>query len=222
LIFNEGYSATQGPHLIRTDLCDQALRLGRRVVELLDEPEAMGQLSLMLLHEARRSARADAAGDLVLLEDQNRSLWDRNLIAQAEELLARAFTARRIGPYVLQAAIAAVHAQAQSVATTNWPQIIALYDVLVRLDPSPVIALNRAVALSMRDGPDVGLALIESLLRQGGLEDYHLAHAARADMQRRLGLAESARASYQRALELTRQPAERRFLHLRLAQLTSE
>jgi RNA polymerase sigma-70 factor, ECF subfamily len=221
LIFNEGYSATQGPNLIRSDLCDQAIRLGRRIVELLDEPEAMGQLSLMLLHEARRPARADTAGDLVLLEDQDRSLWDRSLIAQAEDFLGRAFAARRIGPYVLQASIAAVHAQAQSVAATNWAQIVAFYDMLVRLDPSPVIALNRAVALSMRDGPEAGLALIESVMQQGGLDDYHLAHAARADMQRRLGLAETARASYQRALELTGQPAERRFLQLRLAQIAS-
>jgi RNA polymerase sigma-70 factor (ECF subfamily) len=221
LIFNEGYAATRGDSLIRTDLCDQAIRLGRRTVELLEEPEAMGQLSLMLLHEARRSARADAAGDLILLEDQDRSLWDRSLIAEGLELLRRAFAARRVGPYVLQAAIAAVHTEAHSVATTNWAQIVTLYDVLARLDPSPVVALNRAVAIGTRDGPEAGLALIESVLAQGGLDDYHLAHAARADMQRRLGLTAAARMSYQRALDLTRQPAERRFLERRLAQVMS-
>jgi RNA polymerase sigma-70 factor, ECF subfamily len=220
LIFNEGYSATAGASLIRTDLCDQAIRLGRQMVELLDEPEAMGQLSLMLLHEARLPARADAAGDLILLEDQDRSLWDRGLITEARTLLERAFAARRVGPYVLQAAIAAIHAEAQSVTATDWGQIVALYDLLVRLDPSPVVALNRAVAVGMRDGPEAGLALIESVLKQGGLDDYHLAHAALADMQRRLGLAEAARMSYRRALELTRQPAERRFLNLRLAQIS--
>ena len=220
LIFNEGYAATEGPSLTRADLCAEAIRLGRLVVELLDEPEALGLLALMLLHEARRTARVDAAGDLVLLEDQDRSLWDRRRIAEAQGLIERAFAARRVGPYVLQAAIAAVHAEAPSAGETDWAQIVALYDVLVRVDPSPVVALNRAVALGMRDGPEAGLAAIEAVLGQGGLDDYHLAHAARADMQRRLGLAE-ARASYQRALELTRQPAERRFLQARLAQLAA-
>jgi RNA polymerase sigma-70 factor (ECF subfamily) len=222
LIFNEGYSATRGPSLMRDDLCAEAIRLGRLVVELLDEPEALGLLALMLLHEARRLTRVDAAGDLILLENQDRSLWDRGRIAEAQGLIERALGSRRIGPYVLQAAIAAVHAEAPSAGETDWAQIVALYDVLRRVDPSPVVALNRAAALGVRDGPEAGLAAIEAVQRQGGLDGYHLAHAARADMQRRLGLAEAARASYERALELTRQPAERRFLQARLAELDAE
>jgi RNA polymerase sigma-70 factor, ECF subfamily len=219
LIFNEGYTATEGPNLTRADLCAEAIRLGRLVVELLGDPEALGLLALMLLHEARRVARADAAGDLVLLEDQDRSLWDRAGIAEARALIARALAARRVGPYVLQAAIAHVHAEAPSFGETDWAEIVALYNGLARVDPSPVVALNRAAALAMRDGPEAGLAAIESASAQGGLEGYGLAHAARADMQRRLGRVEAARASYQRALELTRQPAERRFLQARLDQL---
>jgi RNA polymerase sigma-70 factor (ECF subfamily) len=222
LIFNEGYAATHGPSLTRDNLCVEAIRLGRLVVELLDEPEALGLLALMLLHEARRATRIDAAGDLILLEDQNRSLWDRGRIAEAQGLIERALVSRRVGPYILQAAIAAVHAEAPSAGKTDWAQIVGLYDVLHRIDSSPVVALNRAAAIGMRDGPEAGLAAIEAVLAQGGLDDYHLAHAARADMQRRLGLAEAARASYQRALELTRQPAERRFLQARLAQLAAE
>ena len=222
LIFNEGYAATQGPSLMRDDLCAEAMRLGRLVVRLLDEPEALGLLALMLLHEARRHTRVDAAGDLILLANQNRSLWDRALIAEAQGLIDRALAARRVGPYLLQAAIAAVHAEASSEGETDWAQIVGLYDVLRRVDPSPVVALNRAVALGMRDGPEIGLSAIEAVLMEGGLDGYHLAHAARAEMQRRLGLAEAARASYQRALELTRQPAERRFLQSRLAQLATE
>jgi len=221
LIFNEGYTATQGPSLLRDDLCAEAVRLGRLVVQLLDEPEALGLLALMLLHEARRHTRVDAAGDLILLENQNRSLWDRRLIAEAQGLIDRALAARRVGPYLLQAAIAAVHAEASSDAETDWVQIVGLYDVLRRVDPSPVVALNRSVALGMRDGPETGLSAIEAVLREGGLDGYHLAHAARADMQRRLGLTDAARASYQRALDLTRQPAERRFLQSRLAQLAT-
>ena len=220
LIFNEGYAATEGPSLTRADLCHEAIRLGRLVVELLEESEGLGLLALMLLHEARRTARVDAAGDLVLLKDQDRSLWDRRRITQAQRLIERAFAARSMGPYVLQAAIVAVHAEAPSADETAWTRIAALYDVLVRVDPSPVVVLNRAVVVGMRDGPEAGLAAIELVLGQGGLDDYHLAHAARADMQRRLGLAE-ARASYQRALELTRQPAERRFLQARLAQIAA-
>jgi RNA polymerase sigma-70 factor, ECF subfamily len=220
LIFNEGYAATEGPSLTRADLCDEAIRLGRLVAELLEESEARGLLAMMLLHEARRTTRVDAAGDLVLLENQDRSLWDRRRIAEARGLIERALASRRIGPYVLQAAIAAVHAEAPSIGGTDWVQIVALYDVLGRVDASPVVALNRAVAIGMRDGPEAGLAAIESVLGQGGLDDYHPAHAARADMQRRLGLAE-ARASYQRALELTCQPAERRFLQARLAQIAA-
>jgi len=221
LIFNEGYAATEGPNLTRADLCAEAIRLGRLAVELLEDPEAFGLLALMLLHEARQAARIDAAGDLVLLEDQDRSLWDRRRITEAQDLIERAFAMRSVGPYVFQAAIATVHAEAPSVGETNWARIVALYDVLVRVDPSLVVALNRAVALGMRDGPEAGLAAIESVLGEGGLDGYHLAHAARADMQRRLGLAEAARVSYQRALELTRQPAERRFLQARLAQIAA-
>ncbi len=221
LVFNEGHVATEGPDLTRADLCTEAIRLARLVVGLLDEPEAQGLLALMLLHEARRSTRVDAAGDLVLLQDQDRSQWDRSRIAEAQDLIGRALAALRPGPYLLQAAIAAVHAEAPSADATDWPRIVALYDLLLRADPSPVVALNRAAALSMRDGPEAGLAAIEAVLGQGGLNDYHLAHAARADLQRKLGLTEAARASYERALELTRQPAERRFLQARLAQLAT-
>lgn len=221
LVFNEGYSATEGPSLMRTGLCAEAIRLGRLVVELLGEPEALGLLALMLLHDARRATRVDAAGDLVLLEDQDRSLWDRRRIAEARGLVERAFATRTVGPYVLQAAIAAVHAEAPSAGETDWAQVVALYDVLLRIDPSPVVALNRAAALGMRDGPGAGLAAVEAVLGQGGLDGYHLAHAALADMQRRLGLTQAARASYRRALGLTRQPAERRFLQSRLARLAA-
>lgn len=221
LVFNEGHVATEGPDLTRADLCTEAIRLGRLMVDLLDEPEAQGLLALMLLHEARRSTRVDAAGDLVLLQDQDRSQWDRSRIAEAQDLIARALAALRPGPYLLQAAIAAVHTEAPSADATDWNRIVALYDLLLRADPSPVVALNRAAALSMRDGPEAGLAAIEAVLGQGGLNDYHLAHAARADLQRKLGLTEAAQASYERALELTRQPAERRFLQSRLAQLAT-
>jgi RNA polymerase sigma-70 factor (ECF subfamily) len=219
LIFNEGYAATEGPQLTRADLCTEAIRLGRLVVALLDEPEALGLLALMLLHEARRLARVDASGDLVLLDDQDRALWDPTGIAEAQGLIERALASRRIGPYVLQAAIIAVHAEAPSAGQTDWAQIVALYDVLLRIESSPVVALNRAAALSMRDGPESGLAAIEAAMSDGEFDDYALAHSARADMQRRLGRAEAARASYQRALELTRQQAERRFLQRRLDQL---
>ncbi|RUU78395.1 RNA polymerase sigma factor [Mesorhizobium sp. M7A.F.Ca.MR.362.00.0.0] len=219
LIFNEGYAATEGPNLTRADLCAEAIRLGRLMVELLDQPEAQGLLALMLLHEARRATRVNASGDLVLLEDQDRTLWDSSLIAEADGLIGRAIASRRIGPYILQAAIASVHAEAAGTAETDWVQIVALYDVLGRVDPSPVVALNRAAAIGMRDGPQAGLAEIEAVMAQGGLDGYHLAHAARADMQRRLGLTEAARTSYRRAIELTRQPAERRFIEGRLGQL---
>jgi RNA polymerase sigma-70 factor (ECF subfamily) len=218
LIFNEGYAATQGPSLTRADLCADAVRLGRLMVELLDEPEALGLLALVLLHEARHATRVDAAGDLILLEDQDRSLWDRRRIAEAQGLIERS---RRVGPFVLQAAIAALHAEAPTFGKTDWAQIVALYDMLLRVEPSPVVALNRAAAPGMRDGPEAGLAAIEAELGKGALDGYHLAHAARADMQRRLGLSAAARESYQRALELTRQPAERRFLQARLDQLAS-
>jgi len=220
LIFNEGYAASRGPELMRDDLCTEALRLGRLIVQLLDEPEAIGLVALMLFHEARRNTRVDAAGDLVLLEDQDRSRWDRERIAEGQALLDRALKKRSVGPYLLQAAIVAVHSEAASYADTDWTQIVALYDVLRRVDPSPVVALNRAVALGMRDGPSAGLTAIEALLGEGALSDYHLAHAARADLERRLGRTDAARASYQRALELAQQPAERRFLQARLAQLS--
>lgn len=219
LIFNEGYSATHGPSLTRADLCAEAIRLGRLMVDLMDHPEAQGLLALMILHESRRAARVDGTGDLVLLEHQNRSLWDRARITEAQSLIARAFVANRAGPYLLQAAIAATHTQAPSVEATDWPQITRLYDLLARAAPSPVVALNRAVALGMRDGPQAGLIAIESAMAQGGLNQYHLAHAALADMQRKLGLTEAARVSYQRALDLASQPAERRFLQVRLNHL---
>ncbi len=221
LVFNQGYAATAGPSLVRGDLCAEAIRLGRWLAQLIDEPEVLGLLALMLLHEARRTTRVDAAGELVLLEDQDRSLWDRARIDEAKWFVELALAAGPAGPYALQAAIAGVHADAAGVAGTDWTRIVALYDGLLRAAPSPVIALNRAVALAMRDGPDAGLAAIEVVLGQGGLDDYPLAHAARADLQRRLGLTEAAQASYQRALALTRQPAERRFLEARLAGLAA-
>jgi RNA polymerase sigma-70 factor (ECF subfamily) len=219
LVFNEGYAATQGPSLTRADLCAEALRLGRLLVGLLDEPEALGLVALMLFHEARRATRVDAAGDLVLLEDQDRSRWERAGLAEAQALVERAWASRRIGAFVLQAAIVAVHAGAASAAATDWAQIVSLYDVLARVDSSPVVALNRAVALGMRDGAEAGLAAVDAVLAAGGLGGYHLAHAARADLLRRLGRVDAARAAYRRALELTRQPAERRFLQARLDRL---
>ncbi|WP_054310695.1 RNA polymerase sigma factor [Mesorhizobium sp. 1M-11] len=219
LVFNEGYAATEGPELTRTDLGTEAIRLGRLVVGLLDEPEPIGLLALMLLHESRRTARIDAAGDLVLLENQDRSLWNRDLIAEAFGLVERAFAMRRAGPYLLQAALASVHAGASCIEDTDWAQIVGLYDTLLRVDPSPVASLNRAAAIGMRDGPAAGLAAVEAVLGEGGLDGYHLAYAARADMQRRLKQMEPAKASYRRALELARQPAERRFLEARLAEI---
>lgn len=222
LIFNEGYAATQGPSFTRDDLCAEAIRLGRLMVHLLEDSEALGLLALMLLHESRRTARVDAAGDLVLLEEQERASWDRNAIAEAQGLIDRALGARRVGPYLLQAAIASVHADAPSAAATDWPQIVALYEVLCWVDPSPVVKLNHASALGMRDGPARGLAAIEALLARVDLDGYYLAHAARADMQRRLGLWEPARSSYRRALTLTQQPAERRFLNRRLRELEGD
>jgi len=219
LIFNEGYAATAGEALTRADLCAEAIRLARLLTGLLDEPEAVGLLALILLHDSRRAARTDAAGDLVLMEDQDRNLWDQDRIAEGCGLVERALKSRRFGPYSLQAAIAAVHAEAPSFAATDWTQIVALYDVLVRADPSPVVRLNRAVAKGMLAGPAVGLAEIDAALSDGALAGYHLAHAARADMLRRLGRAEEARADYRRALDLARQAPERRFLERRLASL---
>ena len=219
LVFNEGYLASSGESLTRHDLSAEAIRLGRLLVELLPEPEAVGLLALMLLHESRRGARTTPAGDLVLLADQDRSLWDRARIADAVRLAEGALASRRFGPYTIQAAIAAVHAEAPSAETTDWPQIVALYDALLELEPSPVVELNRAVAVAMRDGPAAGLALVDALLERGELADYHLAHSARADLRRRLGQTEGARESYRAALALARQGPERRFLERRLAEL---
>ena len=219
LVFNEGYSASSGASLTRHDLSGEAIRLGRLLIELLPEPEAMGLLALMLLQESRREARTSPAGDLILLDHQDRSLWNRDQIAEGIALVERALSSRRFGPYTLQAAIAAVHAEAPGTEATDWAQIVALYDLLLRVEPSPVIALNRAVAVAMRDGPAAGLALIDALLASGDLQDYHLAHSARADLCRRLGRTEEARAAYQRALSLTQQGPERRFLERRLSEL---
>jgi RNA polymerase sigma-70 factor (ECF subfamily) len=219
LVFNEGYSASSGESLTRVDLSGEAIRLGRLLVELLPEPEAMGLLALMLLHESRRAARASPSGELVLLGDQDRSLWNRDQIAAGTALVESALGSRRFGPYTLQAAIAAVHAEAASADATDWGQIVGLYDVLLRADPSPVVELNRAVAVAMRDGPAAGLALVDAILHRGDLQDYRLAHAARADLCRRLGRTADARSAYQRALELTRQEPERRFLEGRLREV---
>ncbi|HEX6750534.1 MAG TPA: RNA polymerase sigma factor [Longimicrobium sp.] len=219
LVFNEGYSASSGDSLTRPDLSGEAIRLGRLLVELLPEPEAEGLLALMLLHESRRAARTTADGELVLLDEQDRALWDRALIAEGCALVEHALRSRRFGPYALQAAIAAVHAEAATAEATDWPQIVGLYDVLLRADPSPVVELNRAAAIAMRDGPAAGLALADAILARGDLDDYHLAHAARADLLRRLGRVDEARAAYERALALARQEPERRFLSRRLTQL---
>jgi RNA polymerase sigma-70 factor (ECF subfamily) len=220
LVFNEGYSASSGESLTRLDLSGEAIRLGRLLIELLPEPEAIGLLALMLLHESRRTARASASGELILLADQDRSLWNREQIAEGSALVERALASRRAGPYAIQAAIAAVHANAPSAEATDWSEIVGLYDVLLRVDPSPVIELNRAVAVAMRDGPSAGLALIDAILARGDLQDYRLAHAARADMYRRLDRTDQARDAYTRALALTRQEPERRFLERRLAELS--
>lgn len=219
LLFNEGYSASFGTSLTRADLSGEAIRLGRLVLHLLPEPEVMGLLALMLLHESRRVARTSDTKELVLLEHQDRSLWNQNHIREGVGLIERALASRRFGPYTLQATIAAVHAEAPSTLETDWAQIVALYDLLLRADPSPIVALNRAVAVAMRDGPAKGLELVDALLASGELTNYHLAHAARADLYRRLGKALDARASYERALALTKQEPERRFLEKRLAEL---
>jgi len=219
LVFNEGYAASSGDALTRPDLSGEAIRLARLLVELLPEPEARGLLALMLLHESRRATRTSPDGDLILLENQDRALWNREQIAEGVALVEQALASRRFGPYTLQAAIAAVHAEAPHAAATDWVQIVGLYDVLLRVEPSPIIELNRAVAVAMRDGPAAGLALIDAILARGELADYRLVHAARADLCRRLGQTGDARASYERALALTQQAPERRFLERRLAEL---
>src|SRR6266404_3949906 len=219
LVFNEGYSASSGSSLTRVDLSGEAIRLGRLLVGLLPEPEALGLLALMLLHESRRAARASPTGELILLNDQDRSLWNRDQIREGSALVETALSSRRIGPYAIQAAIAAVHAEAARPDVTDWSEIVGLYDVLLRAEPSPVIELNRAVAVGMRDGPAAGLVLIDAILERGDLHDYHLAHAARADLCRRLGRTAEARTSYERAIALARQEPERRFLQRRLREL---
>jgi RNA polymerase sigma-70 factor (ECF subfamily) len=227
LVFNEGYAASSGASVTRHDLSAEAIRVGRLLVDLLPEPEAIGLLALMLLHDSRRAARVNAAGDLVLLSDQDRAQWDRAQIVEGARLVERALAAEppgpattpRAGPYAIQAAIAAIHAEASSAAATDWDEIVGLYDVLMRTGASPVVELNRAVAVAMRDGPAAGLVLVEAILGRGDLVDYRLAHAARADLCRRLGREADARASYERALALTKQEPERRFLERRLAEL---
>ena len=219
LVFNEGYSASAGGSVTRHDLSAEAIRLGRLLTALLPEPEVVGLLALMLLHDSRRAARTSPAGDLILLEDQDRSLWNRDQIAEGVSLVERAFSLGPVGPYTIQAAIGAVHAQAPSAAATDWAQIAAHYDLLMRAEPSPVVELNRAVAIAMRDGPAAGLALIDAILTRGDLQKYHLAHSARADLCRRLERTEDARMSYERALRLTQQEPEQRFLKRRLSEL---
>jgi RNA polymerase sigma-70 factor, ECF subfamily len=219
LVFTQGYAPASGEVVVRADLADEAIRLGRLLVELLPEPEVLGLLALMLLQDSRRAARTSADGDLVLLADQDRSRWDRARIAEGVALLERAVSSGQVGPYTLQAAIAAAHAEAPTATATDWDRIVGLYDLLARADPSPVVELNRAVAVAMRDGPPAGLALIDAILERGQLHGYHLADAARADLLRRLGRTAEARAAYRRALQLTRQEPERRFIRRRLREL---
>jgi RNA polymerase sigma-70 factor (ECF subfamily) len=218
LVFNEGYAASSGATLTRHDLSTEAIRLGRLLVELLPEPEAIGLLALMLLHESRREARTSADGEVVLLDDQDRSRWNRDMIAEGVALVERAMRSRQFGPYTLQAAIAAVHVEAPTAAETDWAEIVGLYDGLMRADPSPVIELNRAAAVAMRDGPEAGLVLIDDLLGRGELAEYPLVHSARAELCRKLGRTADAVESYRRALSLSRQEPQRRFLERRLAE----
>ena len=219
LVFNEGYSAAAGAEVTRAELTGEAIRLGRLLTQLRPEPEVIGLLSLMLLQASRHAARTSPTGELILLENQDRSLWNREQIAEGVGLLEKALKSRRFGSYTLQAAIAAVHAEAESVAATDWPQIVTLYDQLLRIQPSPVVQLNRAVAIAMRDGPEAGLTQIDAVLEQGELANYYLAHSARADMYRRLGRTAEARSSYEKALALTQQEPERQFLQQRIRQL---
>jgi RNA polymerase sigma-70 factor (ECF subfamily) len=222
LVFTEGYSASEGASLTRQDLSAEAIRLGRLLVELLPEPETVGLLALMLLHESRRDARSSPQGELILLDDQDRSLWNRDQISEGQALAQQALSSRHFGPFTLQAAIAAVHAEAPKAAATDWAQIVGLYDVLARANPSPVVELNRAVAIAMRDNPSAGLTLIDAILDRGDLADYYLAHSARADLCRRLGRTAEARTSYQRALTLAQQEPARRFLLRRLDELINQ
>jgi len=219
LVFNEGYAASTGDSLTRPDLSQEGIRLGRLLVALLPESEALGLLALMVLHDSRRAARTTATGDLILLDEQDRSLWNGEYIAEGLELVRQAFASADVGPYAVQAAISAVHARAGTPAATDWAEIVSLYDLLLQAEPTPVVELNRAVAVAMRGGPEAGLGLIDGLLRRGELTDYHLAHAARADLCRRLGRSREARLAYRRALELAQQEPERRFLRRRLAEL---
>ncbi|ESQ92908.1 hypothetical protein ABAC460_01285 [Asticcacaulis sp. AC460] len=219
LVFNEGYATSHGPDLMRADLCAEAIRLARLIVDLTGDVEAMGLLALQLLHDSRRFTRLDGTGDIIRLEDQDRTLWDRDQITEAQSWIARALSRNHVGPYLVQAAIAELHARAPSLQETDWTQVVALYTTLERLEISPVVALNRAVAISMRDGPEVGLAAVEAVLAAGGLAEYPLAHAAHADLHRQLGNTSAAGDGYRSALRLTRQPAERRFLQMRLDQL---
>jgi RNA polymerase sigma-70 factor, ECF subfamily len=219
LVFNEGYAASSGASLTRHDLSEEAIRLGRLIVELLPDSESLGLLALMLLQESRRLARSSPTGDVILLGDQDRSLWNLGLIREGKVHLQRAMAAPPVGPYTIQAAIAAVHADAASAADTDWRQIVELYDALLQIHPSPVVALNRAIAVAMRDGPAAGLDLINDILANGDLADYHLAHAARADLCRRLGRTADAREAYEQALTLAEQEPERRFLQRRLQEL---
>ena len=219
LVFNEGYYASSGASLTRSDLTGEAIRLGRLLLELLPDPEVIGLLALMLLQESRRIARTSPSGELILLEDQDRTLWNRDQISEGKALVERAIASNKFGPYAVQAAIAAVHADATSPAETDWSKIVSLYDMLLRVQPSPVIELNRAVAVAMLDGPEIGLALIDGILARGELLDYHLSHAARADLCRRLGRTDEARISYERAIQLSQLEPERRFLQRRLQAL---
>jgi RNA polymerase sigma-70 factor, ECF subfamily len=219
LVFNEGYSAAAGAEVTRAELTGEAIRLGRLLTELQPEPEVIGLLSLMLLQDSRRAARTSPAGELILLENQDRALWNREQIAEGVALVEKAVNSRRFGPYTLQAAIAAVHAEAKTASATDWRQIVAIYDQLVRIQPSPVVQLNRAVAIAMRDGPEAGLTHIDAVMENGELANYYLAHSARADMYRRLGRTVEARSSYEKALALTQQEPERQFLRERIRQL---
>jgi RNA polymerase sigma-70 factor (ECF subfamily) len=222
LVFNEGYEASSGELLTRSDLSAEAIRLGRLLAELLPEPEVLGLLALMLLHESRREARSSASGELIRLDDQDRSLWNRSLIAEGTRLVEQALLSRRFGAYTIQAAISAVHAEAPDPTATDWNEIVGLYDALLRADPSPIVELNRAVAVAMRDGPEVGVTLIDEIFARGDLLDYRLAHAARADLCRRLGRVKDARVSYERAIALTKQDPERRFLERQLGDLPAD